>query len=61
MNPHKPLTLENSIPQCQVCNQVYQEDFVFDAKGKVSAVASAKPVLRAEKEVQNEILKKLHG
>lgn len=59
MNPSKPLTLDNSIPQCQVCNQVYQDDFVFDDKGRAFAVASAKPVMRAEKEVQNEIIKKL--
>lgn len=61
MNPLKALTLENSIPQCQVCNQVYQDDFVFDAKGRVVAVASEKAVLRADKEVQKEILKKLQN
>ena len=55
MNPHKPLTLDNSIPQCQVCNGVYMDDYIFDAKGQVIAVASPKPVLRAEKEVQKEI------
>lgn len=25
MNPHKKLTLDNSIPQCQLCNQVYKD------------------------------------
>ena len=55
MNPHKALTLENSIPQCQLCNQVYQDDYVFDVKGRVIAVASAKPVLKADKEVIKEI------
>lgn len=59
MNPHKKLTIENSIPQCQVCNGVYLDDYEFDAKGRVIAVASPKPVLRADKEVQKEILKKL--
>lgn len=59
MNPHKRPTLENSIPQCQVCNQVYQDNFVFDNKGRVVAVASKKPVLRASKEVQKEIKKAL--
>lgn len=59
MNPHKPPTLENSIPQCQVCNGVYLDDYVFDAKGRVIAVASSKPILRADKAVQNEIKKLL--
>jgi hypothetical protein len=60
MNPSKPLTMENSIPQCQVCNQVYRDDFVFDAKGRVVAVASANPVLRATEEVR-EAIKELLG
>jgi hypothetical protein len=59
MNPHRALTLENSIPQCQVCNQVYQDDYVFDAKGRVIAVASPTPVLRADKEVREEVKKAL--
>src|SRR3989344_818922 len=59
MNPHNKLTLENSIPQCQVCNAVYKDDFVFDAKGRVVAVASTRPVLSADKEVRDEIKKVL--
>ncbi len=59
MNPSKPITLDNLIPQCQICNQAYQDDFVFDIKGRVVAVASVKPVLKAEKEIQDEIFKEL--
>jgi hypothetical protein len=59
MDPHKELTLDNTIPQCQVCNQIYQEDYVFDKKGRVVAVASVKPVLRADKNVKEEIKKVL--
>lgn len=55
MNPHKSLSLENSIPQCQICNQTYQDDFVFNDKGRVVAVASARPVLKADKEVKLQI------
>lgn len=55
MNPHKSLSLENSIPQCQICNQAYQDDFVFNEKGRVVAVASSKPVLRADPEVIKKI------
>ncbi|MDO8466969.1 MAG: hypothetical protein Q7S83_02400 [bacterium] len=60
MNPLKPLSLENSIPQCQVCNGVYKDDYVFDAKGRAIAVASPRPVLKADKAVQEQI-KKLLG
>jgi hypothetical protein len=59
MNPRKALTIGNSIPQCQVCNQVYQDDYVFDAKGRVIAVASPNPVLRADKEVREEVKRSL--
>ncbi len=59
MNPNKSLTLENSIPQCQVCNGVYKDDYVFDAKGRVVAVASSRPVLKADKNVQEDIRKAL--
>ena len=59
MNPYKALTLDNSIPQCQVCNGVYQDDYVFNEKGRIIAVASPKPVLKADKEVIEEIKKAL--
>jgi len=61
MNPHDKLTLENSIPQCQLCNGVYMDDYVFDVKGRVVAVASPKPVLRADKSVKEEIKKALNN
>lgn len=60
MDPHKPLALSNTIPQCQVCNGVYLDDYVFDAKGRVIAVASKNPVLRASKEVREQIKEALH-
>ncbi len=55
MDPFAPLTLANTIPQCQVCNQVYQDRYVFDAKGRVIAVANVDPVRNARPEVQNSI------
>ncbi len=60
MNPNKSLTLDNSIPQCQVCNGIYLDDYVFDEKGRVIAVASVKPVLRADKNVIDEIRKAIN-
>lgn len=59
MNPHKELTLDNSIPQCQICNQVYQDNFVFNEKGRIVAVASARPVLKADLETKKTIRKAL--
>lgn len=55
-NPFLGLTVDNAIPQCQVCNRVYQDDYVFDDKGRVVALASIRPVLRSDVRVQSEIL-----
>ena len=60
MNPRMALSLDNSIPQCQLCNQIYQDDYVFNEKGRVIAVASSRPVLKADKEVLEEIRKALN-
>ena len=54
-DPHKPLTLENIIPQCQYCNRGYKGDFVFDEKGRVRAVASINPIKRASLSVKRKI------
>ena len=46
----------NIIPQCQFCNRAYRDDFAFDNKGRVHAVASIGPVSRAHVSVQKKIL-----
>ena len=61
MNPLKELTLENTIPQCQLCNQTYKNYFVFDENGRIKAVASYEPVLRADKCVVDEIKRRLNS
>jgi len=33
MDPSKPLTIDNTIPQCYHCNSVYQNRFIFDERG----------------------------
>lgn len=53
-DPSKPIR-DNIIPQCQFCNQAYRRDFVFDDKGRVSAIADVRPVRRANKEVQKKV------
>lgn len=55
MDPAKAPTLGNVIPQCQVCNQAYLDDFVFDERGRVIAVASPRPVRAAHIEVRRMI------
>ncbi len=61
MNPLKPLTLTNTIPQCQVCNQVYQDQYVFNEKGRVVAVASVEPVRNADAPIKQRIREYLAG
>ncbi len=55
MNPHDKLTLKNTIPQCQLCNQTYQDDYVFNDKGRVIAVASTTPIIKAHDSVKQAI------
>lgn len=35
IDPRKELTDDNCIPQCSVCNQAYQDEFIFDVNGRV--------------------------
>lgn len=55
MDPARPATKDNIIPQCQFCNRAYRSDFVFDSKGRVHAVADVRPVRRASRRVQKMI------
>jgi hypothetical protein len=34
-NPFRELTLDNVFPQCNYCNQIYRNKFVFDKRGNV--------------------------
>ena len=51
--------LKNIIPQCQFCNRAYRNDYEFDEKGRVRAVASPAPVKRASKAVQKKVFEEL--
>lgn len=61
MDPHKKLTLDNSIPQCQLCNQVYQDDYVFDIKGRITSIASVNPVMKANEEIKKQVKNALNS
>lgn len=54
-NPNQPDDLSNTIPQCQFCNLAYKDDYEFDDKGRVRAVANIGPVKRAREQVQRKI------
>ncbi len=56
MDPRKPLTLDNTIPQCQYCNQTYQEDFMFNEYGRVIAINNPHVVLKSPKCIQDEMI-----
>jgi hypothetical protein len=56
MDPALALSLANTIPQCQVCNQVYQDRYIFNQKGRAIAVASVEPVKSARPETKRQIL-----
>lgn len=58
-DPTKPLTLDNTIPQCSFCNAASKDYFVFDEKGKVEKINNPHFILRSSKEVQIEMLKLL--
>ena len=48
MDPNKPLEAGNIIPQCRWCNRTARGDFTFDAQGRPRAIASTRPVERAD-------------
>lgn len=55
MDPNKPLEEGNIIPQCRWCNRTARGDFVFDSQGRPRAVASVRPVARADADVREKI------
>lgn len=56
MNPRNPLTLKNTIPQCQYCNQTYKDYFQFNEYGRVVAVNNPLILLKSPKNVQDEMI-----
>ncbi len=54
MNPNKPLTKENLIPQCEKCNRPDRNYFEYDKKGRVVRIADPKFILKSDKKIQKE-------
>lgn len=59
MDPKKKLTLNNTIPQCQYCNQTYKDYFVFGEDGRVKCISNPQFVLHSTPEVQKEMYRLL--
>lgn len=56
MDPRKDLDLNNTIPQCEYCNQTYQDYFRFDENGRVIAVNNPEILLKSPKDIQDEMI-----
>lgn len=59
MNPRKPLTLDNTIPQCKYCNSTYADYFQFNEYGRVVAVNNPEILLKSPHDVQDEMIQVL--
>lgn len=59
MNPRKPLTIDNTIPQCQYCNQQYLDYFCFNEHGRVVAVNNPYILLKSPRDIQDEMIEVL--
>lgn len=59
MDPRKPLTKDNTIPQCSKCNQPDLNYWVYDKKGRVIKVANATVIKKSSAAVQKEIYEML--
>lgn len=59
MDPRKNLTLDNTIPQCEYCNQTYGDYFRFDENGRVVAVNNPEILLKSPRDIQDEMIKVL--
>lgn len=45
MDHRKELTLDNTIPQCEYCNQYSLNNFIYDKNGKIVCLSNAKWIL----------------
>lgn len=52
-DPTRPLTDDNTIPQCEECNQLYKNDFVFDLNGVAVALGTPKIFKNTSEEIKN--------
>lgn len=64
-DPSKPLELSNIIPQCTSCNQADLNNWIYDDKGRVIAVANERVIdhcdLTLQKKIYSRLYKKFNG
>lgn len=60
MDPTKPMTADNIIPQCEICNRPDLNYWVYDKKGRVIKVANPKVIDSCSSQVQREIYTRLY-
>lgn len=56
MDPRRSLSLDNTIPQCEYCNQTYLDYFIFDENGRIIAVNNPEILLKSPKDIQDEMI-----
>ncbi len=59
MDPSKPLSKNNIIPQCQKCNRAYRNFWIFDDKGRVRGIANPSVVKKCSRKIKDAIYKLL--
>jgi hypothetical protein len=55
LDPRKPLTSENTFPQCQKCNRAYRDFWIFDNKGRVRGIANPSVIQKCDEEIKRKI------
>ena len=61
MDPNKPLTKDNTIPQCEKCNRPDRNYWIYDRKGRVIKVADPSAVAKSDESVKWKIYKMLYN
>jgi len=60
MDTNKPLTVGNTIPQCQKCNRADRNNWVYDERGRVIKLANPAVIKRSDKETKWKVYKILY-
>ena len=59
MDPRKAMEKGNIIPQCESCNKIYLDNFVFNEKGRIVKVNNPNFILKSDTDIQEEMFKVL--
>ena len=59
MDPSRPLSADNMIPQCEICNRADRNWWVYDKRGRVVGIGCAQVVKRCPRKLKEEIFEML--